>query len=157
MASFLWLASCGLLLGGDLGEGAARRRDVLQRGVAAVAAAAANAATVRPLVPRAVAAPADAATTMMKVYFGAGCFWHVQHELYGEEVATLQRSPMAATAITGYAGGRGPAADGRVCYHNKQGVADYGVLGHAEAVQVEIPASAFPQFCSKYFSLPRYV
>jgi peptide methionine sulfoxide reductase MsrA len=96
--------------------------------------------------------PAHAAETV-KVYFGAGCFWHVQHELFGEEIGSLQRSPMQATVVTGYAGGRGQSADGRVCYHNKEKVGDYGKLGHAEVVQVEIPASAYPQFCTKFFSL----
>lgn len=145
MPAMLIVASWGLIIGGGLGEGAARRREVLQHGLAATAALAATGTS-------ASAAAAEVQPTM-KVYFGAGCFWHVQHELYGEEVATLQRSPMAVTAITGYAGGRGAAPDGRVCYHNKQQVADYGALGHAEVVQVEIPVSAFGDFCIKYFAL----
>jgi len=96
--------------------------------------------------------PAAAAETV-KVYFGAGCFWHVQHELYGEEISTLQRSPIQVTAVTGYAGGLGQTTGAKVCYHNKDKIADYGVLGHAEAVQVDIPVSSFPSFCKRYFAL----
>jgi len=33
------------------------------------------------------------------------------------------------------------------------GDGDYGKLGHAEAVQLEIPSSALPRFANKYFSL----
>ena len=40
-----------------------------------------------------------------------------------------------------------------VCYHNFGGVADYGALGHAEAVEVTIPTSAVSGFAHKYFSL----
>ena len=36
----------------------------------------------------AVASPQPVlADPSIKVYFGAGCFWHVQHELVGEETA----------------------------------------------------------------------
>jgi hypothetical protein len=41
----------------------------------------------------------------------------------------------------------------QVCYHNMQNFADYGKLGHAEAVQLEIPESELPSFCQKYFEL----
>ena len=71
----------------------------------------------------------------VKVYFGAGCFWHVQHEFVLKEAAELGRSGAAFSAVTGYAGGTGTER-GLVCYHNGRGVSDYGRLGHAEAVQV---------------------
>ena len=102
-----------------------------------------------------VAAPASvsAADPTVKIYFGAGCFWHVQHELVGEEVAALKRSPAQISAVSGYAGGQRLGDGGRVCYHNFQQFADYGKMGHAEAVQVEIPTSAMPRFCKKYFDL----
>lgn len=120
----------------------ARRREVIALGVSAISS------------PVALISLPAIAEPSIQVYFGAGCFWHVQHELFGEETAgTLQRNSLQATVATGYAGGLGTSADGKVCYHNKDGVADYGKLGHAECVQVEIPASAFPQFCTKYFSL----
>jgi len=97
--------------------------------------------------------PALAAEPSVKVYFGAGCFWHVQHEFVGEEVAALKRSGSAITARTGYAGGSRLGDGGKVCYHNPQRFADYGKFGHSEVVQVEIPQSAFPRFAKKYFDL----
>ena len=89
----------------------------------------------------------------MKVYFGAGCFWHVQHEFVGEEVAALKRSGDEITAVTGYAGGLRTGDGGTVCYHNPRRFSDYGTYGHAEAVQLEIPESALPRFAKKYFDL----
>ena len=96
--------------------------------------------------------PVQAAETT-KIYFGAGCFWHVQHEFVGEEVATLKRGPGTVTAVSGYAGGQRLGDGGKVCYHNMQQFADYGKLGHAEAVQIEIPTASVPKFADKYFSL----
>ena len=71
----------------------------------------------------------------------------------GEEVAALRRSGSQITAVSGYAGGNRLGPNSKVCYHNMQQFADYGKLGHAEAVQLEVPVSAFPRFCKKYFSL----
>jgi peptide methionine sulfoxide reductase MsrA len=88
----------------------------------------------------------------VKVYFGAGCFWHVQHEFVLKEAAELGRSGAAFSAVTGYAGGTGTER-GLVCYHNGRGVSDYGRLGHAEAVQVTIPPSALPAFASKFIGI----
>ena len=115
----------------------------------------------------------------VKVYFGAGCFWHVQHEFVLKEAAELGRSGAAFSAVTGYAGGTGTER-GLVCYHNGRGVSDYGRLGHAEAVQVgpapfemapsqswpcacqpqlrcsaqvSIPPSALPAFASKFIGI----
>jgi len=88
----------------------------------------------------------------VKVYFGAGCFWHVQHEFVLKEAAELGRSGAAFSAVTGYAGGTGTER-GLVCYHNKRSVSDYGRLGHAEAVQVAIPPSALPAFASKFIGI----
>jgi len=96
---------------------------------------------------------AVAAEEKIKVYFGAGCFWHVQHEFVTEEVGTLKRSGPEITAVSGYAGGQRLGDGGKVCYHNARKFADYGQLGHAEAVQVEIPIKALPQFSKKYFDL----
>jgi peptide methionine sulfoxide reductase MsrA len=112
--------------------------------VGLAATAAATAATPR---------RASAEEASVKVYFGAGCFWHVQHEFVGEETAALSRSPSQVTAISGYAGGIQGAKDNKVCYHNPFGVSDYGQLGHAEVVQLDIPESALPRFAQKYFSL----
>ena len=68
----------------------------------------------------------------IKVYFGAGCFWHVQHEFVGEEVAALRRTPDTITARAGYAGGLRTGDGGKLCYHNPRQFADYGKFGHAE-------------------------
>lgn len=77
----------------------------------------------------------------------------MQHELTLEEVSVLGRSNNAITTVTGYAGGRAGAPAGKVCYHNRKNIADYGSLGHAEAVEMRIPASKLPAFAKKYFSL----
>ena len=70
------------------------RRSVLAGGLAAAVAP-------HPLIPAAAAAEAP-----VKIYFGAGCFWHVQHEFVLEEVASLDRKGEAITAVAGYAGGK---------------------------------------------------
>lgn len=81
-----------------------------------------------------------AAEEMVEVYFGVGCFWHVQHELAMAEKQLLRRSDSELTARAGYAGGLSIGKDasrpGRpvVCYHNLQRIADYGKLGHGEVV-----------------------
>lgn len=125
------------------------RRLVLGRSLAA-AAAMAGLATGLPK-------PAAAQDRKVKIYFGAGCFWHVQHEFVSEEVGALSREASDITAISGYAGGkkvgRSKEGDATVCYHNPFDVSDYGQLGHAEVVQLEIPESAVPRFATKYFSL----
>ena len=66
---------------------------------------------------------------------------------------TLKRSSSQITAVSGYAGGQRLGDGGRVCYHNFKRFADYGQMGHAEAVQVEIPSKALPQFARRYFNL----
>ena len=48
------------------------------------------------------------------------------------------------TAVSGYAGGEQLGDGGKVCYHNPRRFADYGQMGHAEAVQVDVPVSAVP-------------
>jgi hypothetical protein len=42
---------------------------------------------------------------------------------------------------------------GRVCYHNLQGVADYGKLGHGEVVGMTLPTDKIADFTRFYFSL----
>jgi len=102
---------------------------------------------------------ADADTT--SVYFGVGCFWHVQHEFVSAEKKLLGRSDAQVTAATGYAGGTRVGSnptlpnnkEGVVCYHNLMAVADYGKLGHGEVVNLKIPASSVRGFADEYFSL----
>mmetsp|Transcript_8445 Transcript_8445/g.14162 ORF Transcript_8445/g.14162 Transcript_8445/m.14162 type:complete len:145 (+) Transcript_8445:1113-1547(+) len=98
---------------------------------------------------------------MIEVYFGVGCFWHVQHEFVKAEKAFLGRSDAELTSLTGYAGGNRLGSNSNlpqlgqsvVCYHNMQGVADYGKMGHGEVVRVKIPAKMFEAFASVYLSL----
>ena len=76
---------------------------------------------------------AKAAEEDVEVYFGCGCFWHVQHEFVEAERTILGRGDMDLTAYTGYGGGTGGSDKGKVCYHNALQVADYGKLGSARA------------------------
>lgn len=87
------------------------------------------------------------------VYFGVGCFWHIQHELVQAERDLLKRSDRELTSVTGYAGGRAAGSAGRVCYHNFQRVADYGELGHGEVVGLQLPTDKIVEFAAVYFSL----
>ena len=84
------------------------------------------------------------------VYFGCGCFWHVQHELVQAERRWVGRTT-TPTARAGYAGGR--TTQSNACYHNAAQIADYGTLGHAEVVQVQIPPRVFPAFVAEYCQL----
>lgn len=91
---------------------------------------------------------------LMDVYFGCGCFWHVQHEFVEAERKILGRKDDGITARAGYAGGiAGAGEGGKVCYHNAASVADYGKLGHAEVVGLRIPPSSFKDFAVEYFKL----
>jgi peptide methionine sulfoxide reductase MsrA len=90
---------------------------------------------------------------LIDVYFGCGCFWHVQHEMVEAEKKILGRTDDQLTARAGYAGGKAGSVDGKVCYHNAPNIADYGKLGHAEVVGLRIPASKFKDFCVEYFTL----
>lgn len=93
---------------------------------------------------------------LIDIYFGCGCFWHVQHEFVQAERNILQRSDEELTSRAGYAGGKksGSSVDGgKVCYHNAQNIADYGKLGHAEVVSLRIPTSKFEEFAKEYCKL----
>jgi peptide methionine sulfoxide reductase MsrA len=116
--------------------------------VAAIAALAANANT-----EAAMAVEESGEEGLIDVYFGCGCFWHVQHEFVEAEKKILGRKDDQLTARAGYAGGTAGAVDGKVCYHNAASVADYGKLGHAEVVGMKIPSSKFKDFAVEYFKL----
>lgn len=79
--------------------------------------------------------------SIIPVYFGAGCFWHVQHEFVEAEIKFLKRTEKQLTARAGYAGGMKLGKDGRVCYHNLGGKDEYGKMGHCEVVGLSIPKS----------------
>ena len=93
------------------------------------------------------------------VYFGVGCFWHVQHEFVETEKQVLGRSDKDVNSYAGYAGGtkissdkaRGP--NGVVCYHNMIGMGDYGDLGYGEVVGMKVPDAKYGAFADQYFSL----
>lgn len=82
----------------------------------------------------------------MSVYFGVGCFWHIQHEIVQAEKTILNRLAGHITALTGYAGSSKTGDNGLVCYHNSKRLALYGELGHGEAVNVNVPKSDYIKF-----------
>lgn len=90
---------------------------------------------------------------MIDVYFGCGCFWHVQHEFVEAEKAILGLSDNKVTSRAGYAGGNLGMKDGKVCYHNLAQVSDYGKLGHAGVVSMRIPKENFKDFAIEYCKL----
>lgn len=94
--------------------------------------------------------PVQAAPNEIQVYFGQGCFWHVQHEIIGQEVQQLGRKQEEWTALTGYAGGEKAGGGNKVCYHNLAMAPDYGQLGFTEVVQVSIPESKLQDFAKAY-------
>jgi len=103
--------------------------------------------------PLLTALPASAEDALTPVYFGVGCFWHIQHEFVQAERDLLNRNDHQLTSKAGYAGGKAADAEGRVCYHNFQFVADYGKLGHGEVVGMELPENKIADFAKVYFSL----
>ena len=124
---------------------AGSRRDFFKNALGASAAAfLANTS------PRPASANDDKLTN---VYFGVGCFWHIQHEFVEAERHLLKRSDSELTSLAGYAGGTKVGDDGRVCYHNLQFIADYGKLGHGEVVGMKIPESSIVDFAKEFFAL----
>eukprot|EP00403_Amphidinium_massartii_P013010 CAMPEP_0178428224 /NCGR_PEP_ID=MMETSP0689_2-20121128/30165_1 /TAXON_ID=160604 /ORGANISM="Amphidinium massartii, Strain CS-259" /LENGTH=300 /DNA_ID=CAMNT_0020049985 /DNA_START=88 /DNA_END=990 /DNA_ORIENTATION=- len=82
----------------------------------------------------------------VEVYFGSGCFWHVQHEFIKAEEEILGRTAAEYTSLTGYAGGT-RAGTPQPCYGN------YEQLGHTEVVRVLIPVSQLKAFADVFWSL----
>jgi len=82
-------------------------------------------------------------------YFGNGCFFHEQNVFVVEfEEKVLKRTGGMITTVAGYGGG---AASDRLCYHNAGSVSDYGTLGHAEVVIVDVPASQMLEAARVFF------
>ena len=96
------------------------------------------------------AKPVDTRDDLIDVYLGAGCFWHVQHELVRFEQAELSRPPAALTAVVGYAGGND--REKQPCYHNLWRVNDYNDLGHTEVVLVRVPPAKLTALLRYYFT-----
>ena len=78
------------------------------------------------------------------VWLGQGCFWHTQYDFVQIEQDAAGpfggRSDEQVTALVGYAGGRFAGPGGAVCYHGNPST-DYSLLGHSEAVAVELDAT----------------
>lgn len=127
------------------------RRDVLSSG-AKTAVAFLSSFAVSASTP-CTASAGDENDEEIQVYFGTGCFWHVQHEFVEAEKKILGRSDDELTSRAAYAGGKAGAVNGKVCYHNAANIADYGKLGHAEVVSMTIPSSKFPEFAVEYCKL----
>jgi hypothetical protein len=54
----------------------------------------------------------------------------------------------------GYADGKAGAINGcSMCHHNATNISDYGKLGHAEVVNLNIPVSKFEDFAKEYVKL----
>lgn len=84
------------------------------------------------------------------LYFGVGCFWHIQHEIIQAERDILNRLDSELTALCGYAGGTGVNGFGGVCYPY---YSTDGALKHAEVVGFRIPEEKLPEFATVYWSL----
>jgi hypothetical protein len=88
----------------------------------------------------------------IRLYFGNGCFFAHQHLLVQDfEQKVLGRGADAVTAINGYAGSTQTGANGTACYHNQQNFSDYGVLGDAEVVEVDVPLASLDKAFAVYF------
>jgi len=86
------------------------------------------------------------------VYFGCGCFWHVQHEFVTLEMSAFGRHGEDITARASYAGSSRTGSGGLVCYHNWEGVADYGQLGHTEVVSLTVPKANFSLAAERFWA-----
>eukprot|EP00561_Arcocellulus_cornucervis_P011680 CAMPEP_0185811706 /NCGR_PEP_ID=MMETSP1322-20130828/8378_1 /TAXON_ID=265543 /ORGANISM="Minutocellus polymorphus, Strain RCC2270" /LENGTH=285 /DNA_ID=CAMNT_0028508177 /DNA_START=30 /DNA_END=884 /DNA_ORIENTATION=- len=131
----------------------AGRRDFLTSAATTAASLAFGLPAAASLVANPQPANAGAASDLTDVYFGVGCFWHIQHEFVEAERKLLGRGDKELTSLTGYAGGKSTDKEGRVCYHNFQSIADYGKLGHGEVVGMKIPESSIGDFAKEYFDL----
>jgi len=89
----------------------------------------------------------------IEVYFGCGCFWHVQHEFVTLEMSSFCRAEDGLTARAAYAGGTRVGEGGLVCYHNMQGKAYYGSMGHAEVVSLTVPIANFSLAAERFWKV----
>ena len=89
---------------------------------------------------------------IVEVYFGLGCFWHLQHEFITAERDILNRIDADLTSVVGYAGGTEIGINGELCYHTwTEALGYYAPLGHAEVVNMKIPKNKFKDFAAVYF------
>ena len=110
------LAPLSALAPAPKGGSSTSRRSALTSTLAALSTATLIQPSVRAVAAEAAAAAsaAPAAESPIDVYFGCGCFWHVQHEFVEAERRILSRDDLALTSYAGYAGGKAGAKDGKV-------------------------------------------
>jgi len=89
----------------------------------------------------------------LTIYVGAGCFWHVQHEMIVAESKILKRGSKTFTSVAGYAGGTKVGKNNDVCYHNRMSFSDYGSMGHTEVVAVKVPNDRLLYFMEAFLGL----
>jgi len=89
----------------------------------------------------------------VEVYFGCGCFWHVQHEFATLEAMYFGSAEDGITSRAAYAGGTKVGEGGLVCYHNMQGKAYYGSMGHAEVVSLTVPVGNFSLAAQRFWKV----
>jgi len=100
--------------------------------------------------------PTTTPSTPISVYFGAGCYWHTQYDMYlVESAAPFSRSGADITAHVGYAGGFAEGPGGLVCYHGGPRGTLYSDMGHGEATEVMLDSdqatAQFEKLVEKYF------
>eukprot|EP00931_Biecheleriopsis_adriatica_P010500 TRINITY_DN111576_c0_g1_i1.p1 TRINITY_DN111576_c0_g1~~TRINITY_DN111576_c0_g1_i1.p1 ORF type:complete len:304 (-),score=47.42 TRINITY_DN111576_c0_g1_i1:40-951(-) len=86
------------------------------------------------------------AETEVDIYFGAGNFWHLQHEFVLKEALDLQRREGDLTSVAGYAGGTRVGELDRVCFNGLAFAPDHVSLGHAQVVRVTLPVDSITDF-----------
>jgi len=127
------------------------RREIIRAMVASVAGATCTTINSSSVLAK------EADNRLIDVYFGCGCFWHVQHEMVEAERRILKRDDESLTARVGYAGGtkifhNNPKS---VCYPNALNAwyGDYRKLGYGEVVSLRIPPSYLSDFVTEYIDL----
>ena len=94
------------------------------------------------------------------VYFGYGCFWHAQYDMFMVERAEFsppRREDSKITSLVGYAGGLYTSEDGLVCYHGGPRGSLYSDNGHAEVVQVQLDSGHEPAQFTETFAAAQQV
>jgi len=102
--------------------------------------------------------PGSACEYGIAVYFGDGCFWHTQYDMYLVELGpSFGRGVENVTARVGYAGGFGAGPHGQVCYHNGPAGTLYGDMYYAEAAQVTLDPDSGRAACQFDALVTKYV
>jgi len=88
----------------------------------------------------------------IRMYFGNGCFFARQHLLITSfEQKVLSRTDDKLSAIAGYAGSLRSGPNKTACYHNSKNFSDYGSLGDAEVVELDVPVASLEDAFAVYF------